>query len=97
MRLCERGHEVDSVAGVDRTRRRIPEATVARLPVYLRTLAEMRDSQVTTVSWPEKAFAGAPMFCTIKSGDGLICTCTGSAPIAWLFSSPASKLRPSVM
>ena len=50
MRLCERVHEVDSVAGVDRTRRRIPEATVARLPVYLRTLVEMRDSQVTTVS-----------------------------------------------
>ena len=50
MRLCERGHEVGSVALVDRTRRRIPEATVARLPVYLRTLAEMRDSQVATVS-----------------------------------------------
>ena len=50
MRLCERGHEVGSVALVDRPRRRIPEATVARLPVYLRTLAEMRDSQVATVS-----------------------------------------------
>ncbi len=50
MRLCERGHEVGSVAVVDRARRRIPEATVARLPVYLRTLAEMRDGQVTTVS-----------------------------------------------
>ncbi|MCU0309806.1 MAG: redox-sensing transcriptional repressor Rex [Acidimicrobiales bacterium] len=35
---------------MDRSRRRIPEATVARLPVYLRTLAEMRDAQVATVS-----------------------------------------------
>jgi len=35
---------------VDRSRRRIPEATVARLPVYLRTLIEMRDEQVSTVS-----------------------------------------------
>jgi redox-sensing transcriptional repressor len=35
---------------VDRSRRRIPEATVARLPVYLRTLIEMRDEQVATIS-----------------------------------------------
>src|SRR3954447_21731120 len=30
--------------------RRIPEATVARLPVYLRSLAELVDSRITTVS-----------------------------------------------
>jgi redox-sensing transcriptional repressor len=35
---------------VDRGRRRIPEATVARLPVYLRTLVELRDDQATTIS-----------------------------------------------
>jgi redox-sensing transcriptional repressor len=35
---------------VDRSRRRIPEATVARLPVYLRTLVEVHAEQVTTVS-----------------------------------------------
>lgn len=31
-------------------RRRIPEATVARLPLYLRTLAELHDERVDTVS-----------------------------------------------
>jgi redox-sensing transcriptional repressor len=35
---------------VDRSRRRIPEATVARLPVYLRTLVEVNAEQVTTIS-----------------------------------------------
>ncbi|HUF32876.1 MAG TPA: redox-sensing transcriptional repressor Rex, partial [Acidimicrobiales bacterium] len=30
--------------------RRIPEATVARLPVYLRSLAELADARITTVS-----------------------------------------------
>ena len=30
--------------------RRIPEATVARLPVYLRSLAELREDKVVTVS-----------------------------------------------
>lgn len=35
---------------VDRSRRRIPEATVARLPVYLRTLVELRDAQTATIS-----------------------------------------------
>ena len=30
--------------------RRIPEATVARLPVYLRSLAELHDDKVATVS-----------------------------------------------
>lgn len=35
---------------VDRSRRAIPEATVARLPVYLRSLAELADGRVATVS-----------------------------------------------
>lgn len=35
---------------MDRSRRRIPEATVARLPVYLRTLVELRDDQIATIS-----------------------------------------------
>src|SRR5687768_7814578 len=35
---------------VDRSRRRIPEATVARLPVYLRSLVEMADAKTTTIS-----------------------------------------------
>jgi redox-sensing transcriptional repressor len=33
-----------------RSRRRIPEATVARLPVYLRSLLELADTRITTVS-----------------------------------------------
>ena len=35
---------------VERTRRRIPEATVARLPVYLRTLLELQADQTVTIS-----------------------------------------------
>jgi redox-sensing transcriptional repressor len=35
---------------VDRTSRRIPEATVARLPVYLRSLVELAEGRITTVS-----------------------------------------------
>ncbi len=35
---------------VDRARRRIPEATVARLPVYLRSLYELAGERVTNVS-----------------------------------------------
>ena len=35
---------------VERTSRRIPEATVARLPVYLRSLVELADSRTATVS-----------------------------------------------
>lgn len=35
---------------MDRPRRRIPEATVARLPVYLRTLLDVQADGVTTVS-----------------------------------------------
>ena len=34
----------------DRSRRRIPEATVARLPVYLRSLYEVAESKTSTVS-----------------------------------------------
>ena len=34
----------------ERGRRRIPEATVARLPVYLRCLVEVADAKTTTVS-----------------------------------------------
>jgi redox-sensing transcriptional repressor len=34
----------------ERPRRRIPEATVARLPVYLRSLLEVADGQATTIS-----------------------------------------------
>jgi redox-sensing transcriptional repressor len=42
-----------------RTRRRIPEATVARLPVYLRILSEQFESNVTNISSEELAeFAG---------------------------------------
>jgi redox-sensing transcriptional repressor len=42
-----------------RTRRRIPEATVARLPVYLRILSERFDAGVTSISSDELAeFAG---------------------------------------
>ena len=35
---------------MERSRRRIPEATVARLPVYLRTLLDVRDEGSDTVS-----------------------------------------------
>ncbi len=35
---------------MERTRRRIPEATVARLPVYLRTLLELQADQTVTIS-----------------------------------------------
>jgi redox-sensing transcriptional repressor len=35
---------------VDRSRRAIPEATVARLPVYLRSLVELAEARVPTVS-----------------------------------------------
>src|SRR5437016_11831441 len=34
----------------ERPRRRIPEATVARLPVYLRSLLEAAESKTTTIS-----------------------------------------------
>ena len=34
----------------DRARRRIPEATVARLPVYLRSLLEVAESRIPTIS-----------------------------------------------
>src|SRR5262245_58080987 len=34
----------------DSSRRRIPEATVARLPVYLRILLELAEEKTTTIS-----------------------------------------------
>jgi redox-sensing transcriptional repressor len=37
-------------ASVPRSRRRIPEATVARLPVYLRTLLDLANESTTTIS-----------------------------------------------
>lgn len=37
-------------AMVDRSRRRIPEATVARLPVYLRSLFEVAEAKTPTIS-----------------------------------------------
>src|SRR5688500_1708311 len=35
---------------VDRAKRRIPEATVARLPVYLRSLVEVAEAKTVTIS-----------------------------------------------
>jgi redox-sensing transcriptional repressor len=35
---------------MERSRRRIPEATVARLPVYLRSLLELAEDKTTTIS-----------------------------------------------
>jgi redox-sensing transcriptional repressor len=35
---------------VERSRRRIPEATVARLPLYLRSLLELAETKTTTIS-----------------------------------------------
>ncbi len=43
------GRRYDS-AMADQPRRRIPEATVARLPVYRRTLVELAEAKTTTVS-----------------------------------------------
>ena len=34
----------------DKQRRRIPEATVARLPVYLRILLELMEEKTSTIS-----------------------------------------------
>lgn len=47
---CERSHKVYHVGVNDREDRRIPEASVARLPLYLRCLAELTDESVATVS-----------------------------------------------
>lgn len=48
------GDEADETAGLPsrllRTSRRIPEATVARLPVYLRCLLEVVDAKTPTIS-----------------------------------------------
>jgi redox-sensing transcriptional repressor len=43
-------HNVADVMPPERLRRRIPEATVARLPVYLRILGELADDEVVSVS-----------------------------------------------
>ena len=51
--LCERVHEcLTFMTGMapERTRRRIPDATVARLPVYLRILTEQGDEGVDSIS-----------------------------------------------
>jgi redox-sensing transcriptional repressor len=44
------GAEQDAPGDVERPRRRIPEATVARLPLYLRSLLEAAEAKTTTVS-----------------------------------------------
>lgn len=49
-----KGRRLDVVAG-QRTRRRIPEATVARLPVYLQLLIDQFDLGVTNISSEELA------------------------------------------
>lgn len=48
--LCEQTNEAVAWASVDRSPRRIPEATVARLPLYLRTLLESADEGIRTIS-----------------------------------------------
>src|SRR4051794_6718114 len=47
--MCERAR-YSRVRMPDTTRRRIPEATVARLPVYLRILLELVDEKTSTIS-----------------------------------------------
>jgi len=44
------GQESDAPGDGERPRRRIPEATVARLPLYLRSLLEAAEAKTTTVS-----------------------------------------------
>src|SRR5947207_4441779 len=44
------GGEQDAPGNGERPRRRIPEATVARLPLYLRSLLEAAEAKTTTVS-----------------------------------------------
>src|SRR5438874_8197703 len=44
------GSEQDTPGNGERPRRRIPEATVARLPLYLRSLLEAAEAKTTTVS-----------------------------------------------
>ena len=44
------GGEPDAPGDGERPRRRIPEATVARLPLYLRSLLEAAEAKTTTVS-----------------------------------------------
>src|SRR5216110_2194152 len=44
------GAERDEPGDSERLRRRIPEATVARLPLYLRSLLEAAEAKTTTIS-----------------------------------------------
>src|SRR5437763_11427792 len=44
------GGERDDPGDAERPRRRIPEATVARLPLYLRSLLEVAEAKTTTIS-----------------------------------------------
>src|SRR3954463_4380167 len=44
------GGEPDAPGDGERPRRRIPEATVARLPIYLRSLLEAAESKISTIS-----------------------------------------------
>src|SRR3954463_12542385 len=50
--LCERVHDCIAWRSmpVERVRRRIPEATVARLPVYLRILIEQANENLECIS-----------------------------------------------
>ena len=58
----------------NRVRRRIPEATVARLPVYLRILSDQLEQAVVTMSSEDLAeLAGcqpAGVLCELMNPDG---------------------------
>jgi redox-sensing transcriptional repressor len=49
-RVTDRAADAAGGQGAKRTRRRIPEATVARLPLYLRSLLEVADGGAPTIS-----------------------------------------------
>jgi redox-sensing transcriptional repressor len=50
MAVSDRGTAADAVVSTNRSRRRIPEATVTRLPLYLRCLLEVADLKTVTIS-----------------------------------------------
>jgi redox-sensing transcriptional repressor len=50
LRLCESRTAPDTIRVVPGHRRRIPEATVARLPLYLRSLLEVAEGKTSTIS-----------------------------------------------
>ena len=54
-----------------RTERGIPEATVARLPVYLRALTALSDSGIATASSEDLATA-AETYTILTVGEGLV-------------------------